>query len=87
MKGRGTIKVDSYLLAIETAIDGQGIAIAPHFLVAADIRTGRLVQPFKLSCRQPGRWYFVCRATLARDKRVTRFRDWLAQQVAADPEI
>jgi LysR family glycine cleavage system transcriptional activator len=79
--------VDSYLLAIETAIDGQGIAIAPHFLVAADLRSGRLVQPFKLTCRQPGGWYFVCRAALAKDKRVLRFRDWILQQIAADPEI
>ena len=87
MRGRSTIQVDSYLLAIETAIDGQGIAIAPHFLVAADLRSGRLVQPFKLACRQPGRWYFVCRAALAPDKRVRRFRDWIIQQIAADPEI
>lgn len=87
MTGRSGIKVDSYLLAIETAVDGQGIAIAPHFLVAADLRSGRLVQPFKLSCRQPGGWYFVCRSALAQDRRVTRFREWIIQQVSADPEI
>jgi LysR family glycine cleavage system transcriptional activator len=87
MTGRSGIKVDSYLLAIETALDGQGIAIAPHFLVAADLRSGRLVQPFKLSCRQPGGWYFVCRAALAKDRRVARFREWIIQQVAADPEM
>jgi LysR family glycine cleavage system transcriptional activator len=87
LTGRSGIKVDSYLLAIETAVDGQGIAIAPHFLVAADLRSGRLVRPFKLSCRQPGGWYFVCRSALAQDRRVARFREWIIQQVSADPEI
>jgi LysR family glycine cleavage system transcriptional activator len=84
IKGRAGMKVDSYLLAIEAAIDGQGVAIAPHFLVAGDLRAGRLVQPFEIACPQPGRWYFVCRAALAQDRRVALFRDWIGTQVAGD---
>ncbi|MEI8240132.1 MAG: LysR family transcriptional regulator, partial [Actinomycetota bacterium] len=33
VRGSGTVRFDSYLLAIEAAIDGQGVAVVPTFLV------------------------------------------------------
>ena len=49
---------DSYLLALEAAIDGQGVALVPDFVAATDLRTGRLAQPFPLAgrSRAPGTW-------------------------------
>lgn len=87
LKGRSGAKFDSYLLAIEAAIEGQGIALAPHFLVQADLKTGRLVQPFPIAVRQPARWYLVCRKERAEEPRIQRFRDWMIDLVAADPAI
>lgn len=85
--GAGAVRVDSYLLAIEAAIDGQGVAIVPHFLVGADLRSNRLVTPFDVAVPQRRRWYLMCRAEQAEQLPVRRFRDWLRAQVADDPYI
>jgi LysR family glycine cleavage system transcriptional activator len=80
-------RFDNYLLAIEAAIDGQGIAVAPHFMVAGDLRAGRLVRPFAAEAKQPGRWYLACRKERATEPRIARFRDWLVEEIAADPTM
>lgn len=84
---RGTIRVDSYLLAIEAALDGQGLAVVPWFLVGADVRNGRLVMPVDVRVPQPRRWYLVCRADRAEQRSVGLFREWLRAQAADDPFI
>lgn len=78
---------DSYLLALEAAIDGQGIALAPDFLAEADLKAGRLVEPFSLRVPQRGGWYLVCRKERQGDGRIARFRDWLLAEIAADPSL
>lgn len=75
-----TMSVDSYLLAIESAIDGQGVAVVPEFLVAADLRSGRLAAPFDTSIPQARRWFMVCRTERAEQSSVIAFRDWLLAQ-------
>jgi LysR family glycine cleavage system transcriptional activator len=85
--GAGTVRFDSYLLAIEAAIDGQGVAIVPDFLVGADLRSNRLVAPFDVVVPQRRGWYLLCRAEQADQLPVRQFRDWLRAQVADDPFI
>jgi LysR family transcriptional regulator, glycine cleavage system transcriptional activator len=80
----GGSRFDSYLLAIEAAIDGQGIAVVPSFLVAADLRSGRLVEPFGVRAPQPRHWFMVCRAEQRDQSPVVQFRDWLEAEVLAD---
>jgi len=87
LAGRAQSRFDSYLLALEAAIEGQGIAMVPHFMVASDLRAGRLIKPFAIEVRQPGRWYLVCRREQRADARIARFRDWLAAEIAADPAM
>jgi LysR family transcriptional regulator, glycine cleavage system transcriptional activator len=84
---QSALRFDSYLLAIEAALDGQGVAMVPRFLAAADLRSGRLVAPFALAVPQPRRWYLVCRQERAADARVQAFVGWLRDQVAGDPDI
>lgn len=74
---RTTTSVDSYLLAIETAVDGQGVAVVPEFLVADDLRSARLVRATPVGIPQPRQWYLVCRSEKARLPAVVAFRDWL----------
>ncbi len=78
---------DSYLLALEAAMDGRGVAVVPDFVAATDLRTGRLVQPFALAVPQPGAWYLVCRKERALDRGVRSLRQWLVAEVAADPDL
>ena len=78
-----TVKFDSYLTAIEAAVDGHGIAIAPHFLVAQDLKAGRLASPFDLAVQQPGAWYLICREERRTDARIVWFERWLVEQFEA----
>lgn len=78
-----TTRFDSYLLAIEAAIEGQGIAVVPSFLVESDLRNGRLVTPFEVSIPQPRRWYLVCRNGQQQLPQVRAFADWLHAEVGA----
>lgn len=84
---RSTVQVDSYLLAIEAAIDGHGLAVVPWFLVGSDVRSGRLVMPSDVRVRQPRRWYLVCREERAEQRPIVLFRDWLHTAAADDPYI
>jgi len=77
-----TVKFDSYLTAIEAAIDGHGVAIAPQFLVAGDLHSGRLVRPFELAVAQPGAWYLICREERREEPRIVWFEHWIAEQFA-----
>ncbi len=74
-------RFDSYLLAIEAAIEGQGVAVVPTFLVANDLRSGRLVAPFDVTIPQPRRWYLVCRTGQQLLPHVRAFGDWLQGQI------
>ena len=85
--GTGTVRFDSYLLAIEAALDSQGVAIVPSFLVGSDLRSGRLVDPFGVTADQPRRWYMICRAEQSDQPPVVQFRNWLRAQVGDDPFI
>lgn len=77
--------VDSYLLALEAAIDGHGLALVPDFLAAPDLETGRLVEPYPSSrVAQAGGWYIVCRPERRSDRRIARLRDWLVAEFRAD---
>jgi LysR family glycine cleavage system transcriptional activator len=78
---------DSYLLALEAALEGQGVAVAPHFLVTADLRAGRLVRPFQAKAEQPGGWFLVCRAERCSEAAIVRFHDWLVGAVKSDAAI
>ena len=79
-----SLMFDSYLLALEAAIDGQGVALVPDFVAATDLRAGRVVQPFPEAVAQPGGWYLVCRKGRSRDGAIARLRDWLLAEIADD---
>jgi len=87
LRGRAAPKFDSYLMALEAALDGQGLALAPHFLVADYLKSGRLVTPFDITARQPGGWYLICMKERAQEPRIKRFTTWLQQQIKADPNL
>ena len=82
-----SLMFDSYLLAMEAAIDGRGVALVPDFVAAADLRAGRLVRALPQSVAQPGVWYLVCRRERAEDGAIRRLRQWLVLEVAAEPDM
>lgn len=68
---------DSNLLAIEAAINGQGMVVVPQFLVEADIAAGTLVAPLGSDVMQPGGWYLVHLERRGNEKAMRKFLQWI----------
>lgn len=81
-----TEKFDSYLLAIEAAIDGLGVMVAPELMVKKDLLSGRLVQPMKIKIRQQGGWYLAYLKRKRTDRRIQAFRKWITEEIRNDGE-
>jgi LysR family transcriptional regulator, glycine cleavage system transcriptional activator len=77
------IKFDSYLLAMEAASEGQGVAIVPEFLAASDLKSGRLVQPIPLAVPQPEKWYLAAKSGKFKDPAAAQFRGWLLEEIGS----
>ncbi len=71
-------------LAIDAAVDGQGVALARTALAAHDLLTGRLVRPFKLALKVPYAYWIVCPKSTAALPKIATFRDWLLGEATAD---
>lgn len=71
------------VLAVEAALDGQGVALALRPLVEADLAAGRLLIPFDRAVPSPFAYYLVMRKAVADRPPVVAFRDWLLQQTGA----
>jgi hypothetical protein len=71
-------------MAIDAAVDGQGIALARTALTAWDLRTGRLVRPFDLALSVPYAYWIVCPRVNADLPKVATFRHWLLAQAEKD---
>jgi LysR family glycine cleavage system transcriptional activator len=72
-------------LAIQAAIDGQGIALGDSTLIADDLAAGRLIKPFDLVLQGPPEcaYFLIGRRGLEKDAIETRFRDWLLREIAS----
>ena len=71
-------------MAIDAAVDGQGIALARTALAAWDLRAGRLVRPFGLGLKVPYAYWIVCPKSTADLPKISTFRDWLLAEAAQD---
>jgi LysR family transcriptional regulator, glycine cleavage system transcriptional activator len=70
-------------MAIDAAIQGQGVALARTALAAADLLSGRLVRPFAEPVLPvtSGFW-IVCPKAAANLPKIRTFREWLLAEVA-----
>jgi LysR family glycine cleavage system transcriptional activator len=68
-------------IAIEAAVQGQGIAMGDSMLVADDLATGRLVRPFDLSLPAKHALYVVCRREVCTSPLVAAFTEWIEGKV------
>jgi len=79
---RGPVFNDSEL-ALQAAVQGQGVVLARGSLAASKLRAGALVAPFKQRIASPQTCYLVYPAQYARKPSVQLFRDWLLEEVSA----
>ena len=71
-------------LAIDAAVEGQGVALARTALVAWDLLAGRLVRPFPLALPLPYAYWIVCPRANAELPKIATFRAWLLAEAAED---
>jgi LysR family transcriptional regulator, glycine cleavage system transcriptional activator len=75
----------SSVLAMQAAVQGDGVVLARSGLAADDLAAGRLVKPFDLSMPSDFAYYAVCPPRALERKRVKAFRDWLLSEAGVAP--
>jgi len=76
---------DQGLMAIQAAIDGNGVALGDSTLTDVDLAQGRLVRPFELALKAPAQfaYWIVVPPHTAERPLVVAFREWLRSEAAA----
>lgn len=83
---RGPVFNDSEL-ALQAAIQGQGVALARGSLTALKLRSGVLVAPFKQRIASPATCHLVYPPQHARKPSLLLFREWLIEELLASPPM
>lgn len=73
-------------LALESAIDGQGVVLTLMPLAAGDIAAGRLAIPFDVRLPLPHAYYIVTPESTADLPKTATFREWLLEEARIDEE-
>jgi LysR family transcriptional regulator, glycine cleavage system transcriptional activator len=74
--------VDTVAVALEMALNGEGIALVNGPFVDADLAAGRLVIPVAHHAVCPGAWGLICRKDMRENLRIRTFMDWVTANVA-----
>ncbi len=80
---RNSIAVDTVAIALEMALDGEGVAMVNGPFADNDLKAGRLVQPVDHAADAPGGWGIVCRQEFKDTPHIKAFTSWLLDDVAA----
>lgn len=72
-------------LAIQAAIEGQGVTLGSTSLAGHDLSAGRLVRPFEVSLKASSRFgYHLVSPRVTSDRPLVRaFREWVLREVGA----
>lgn len=83
------LRLDNSGLALQAAIDGQGVALGDSSLVSDDLASGRLVQPFALTIKGPPQfaYYVISPVETQNDPLVRAFREWILDEAAKTPLV
>jgi LysR family transcriptional regulator, glycine cleavage system transcriptional activator len=77
------LMVDTLAVALEMALDGEGIALVNGPFADQDLADGRLVKPVEHKAICPGDWGLICRKDMRENLRIRTFMDWIAAHVGA----
>jgi LysR family glycine cleavage system transcriptional activator len=67
-------------LALQAAVDGQGVALGRLMLAADDMRDGRLIQPFDITLANDYSYWLVYPPAAVHRPDVATFRTWLLSE-------
>jgi LysR family glycine cleavage system transcriptional activator len=72
-------------LALRAAVGGQGVALGQSTLVTQFLQSGELVCPFEIRSPSEFGYYFLCMPERLAEPKITAFREWLREELAASP--
>jgi LysR family transcriptional regulator, glycine cleavage system transcriptional activator len=75
-------RFEHFSMAIQATISNLGILLVPHFLVADDIREGRLVVPHPVTIKTNMAYYFIYPQSKSSLPSIRAFRDWILETAA-----
>jgi LysR family glycine cleavage system transcriptional activator len=70
-------------LALQAAIEGQGLALGSESLARDDLAAGRLVRPFDVVLPVNFAYYLVYPEEAAELPKIANFRDWILAEIAS----
>jgi LysR family glycine cleavage system transcriptional activator len=70
-------------LALQAAVDGQGVALGRLTLAADDLCSGRLIQPFDVVLPNDYSYWLVYQRSSISKPQVAAFRSWLLSEASA----
>ena len=73
-------------LAINAAVDGQGVVLSMKALASGDIAAGRLVAPFDIVLPLKYSYYMITLEESTDHPHTALFRDWLLEEARAEDE-
>jgi len=72
---------------LAAAANGMGVALGRSPLIDDELVAGRLVEPFSIRIRTPGRYWLVAPEATAGQPGITALRAWLRAQIEAIPDV
>ncbi len=76
------LMVDTLAVALEMALNSEGVALVNGPFVEQDLAAGRLVRPVAHMAVCPGSWGLICRHDMRDNVRIRAFMDWAVGEVA-----
>jgi LysR family glycine cleavage system transcriptional activator len=83
VKTHHSISVDSTAIALEMAMDGEGITLVNGPFADRDLKAGRLIQPVAHYAEGLGEWGLVCREDMLNHPPVRAFMEWLQEDMGS----
>lgn len=80
---RPGLRINSAIMSLQAAIEGQGVALARSVIVAEDLREGRLVRALQAACPTNYSYYLIYPAGLTLSRSTAAFCYWLKQEAEA----
>jgi len=68
-------------LVVRAVLDGDGVGLVRHALIARDVAAGRLVRLSPVAIRAPHSYYIVGLPSVVQKPHVRAFRDWLVEEM------
>jgi len=80
---RPGLRINSAIMALQAAIEGQGVTLARSIIAAGDLREGRIIRPLQASCPANYAYYLIFPSGAPLSRPASAFCHWLKEEARA----